>query len=77
MVKTEKFVNWDTWKAINKKGAEYKILLERKGDRIMFEADNQGVRIENTTILKEHVGKVYIALTGDQCALTDIRIKQQ
>lgn len=77
MVKTEKFVNWDTWKAINKKGAEYKILLERKGDKIMFEAENQGVKIENTTILKEHVGKVYIALTGDQCALTDIRIKQQ
>ena len=75
MEKTEDFVNWDSWKTANKRGVEYKIELEKHGNKIMFEADNSGISIENTTIIKDNVNKVYVALTGDQCALTDIRIK--
>jgi hypothetical protein len=34
-----------------------------------------GIRIENITVLKDDIDKIYVALTGDQCALTDIRVK--
>ena len=30
---------------------------------------------ENTTVLKDSPGKAYVALTGDRCALTDIRVR--
>ena len=75
MEKTEDFVSWDSWKAANKRGIEYKISLEKHGNKILFEAENSGIRVEDTIIIKDNVNKVYVALTGDQCALTDIRIK--
>ena len=36
--------------------------------------ENFGIFIENTTEIIEGEDKVYVALSGDQCALTNIRI---
>lgn len=77
MRKTEDFTNWDKWKTANKRGVEYNIALEKKGSHIKFDAENSGIAIENTTILKSDAKKIYVALTGDQCALTDIRVSEQ
>lgn len=73
MKKLDSFPGWDQWKDINKKGAEFSIKLTKKGNKIILHAENFGILIENTTILPDS-GNVYVTLTGDQVALTDIRI---
>ncbi len=70
------FPGWDTWKQTNKEGMECDIYLEKRGRQISFSTENLGISIENTTTIKEDAGKVYVALTGDEVALTDIRIEK-
>ncbi len=74
MKKTEDFPGWDKWKEINKEGMECEVSIERKGDRIMLKTENLGISIENATTVTDEKSKVYISLSGDQVALTDIRI---
>ncbi|MBR6328499.1 MAG: HD domain-containing protein [Lachnospiraceae bacterium] len=74
MKRGENFPGWDQWKAANLEGMECEVSVERKGNRIFLKTENLGIKVENTTTLFEPVDKVYIALTGDQVALTDIRI---
>ncbi len=75
MKKTAQFVGWNDWKQVNKQGMEVEVEIVRKGDRITFYSENLGVMVENTTILHEPVAMVYAAITGDECAITDIRIR--
>ena len=74
--KTEKFVNWDTWKAQNKDGFDCEVSLERKGDTVTLTTANCGIEITNITTINDPSKEVYISLTGDQCAITNIRIKE-
>ncbi len=75
IVKKEDFEGWDAWKAKNKEGVECEVEVERKGNHIVTRTENCGVCVENTTVIKDNPGKIYVALTGDRCAMTDIRIK--
>ena len=75
MKNTESFPGWETWKEKNKEGIECEVSFERRGNRIFTTTDNLGVHIENTTSILEEPEKVYVALTGDRCALTDIRVR--
>ena len=59
----------------NKEGVECEVTFERKGNTIITTTENLGIYIENTTIIKENPGKIYVALTGDRVALTDIRLR--
>ncbi len=70
----EDFPGWEAWKEGNRKGVECELSVMRKGSRIEIRVENLGISIENITTLKEETGKVYVALTGDQVALTDIRV---
>ncbi len=36
--------------------------------------DNAGISIKNVTAIANGIKDVYVALTGDECALTDIRV---
>ncbi len=74
MEKKDSFPGWDKWKEINKKGLECEVDIERKGDRIVLRTENLGISIENTTTVLDDRNKVYVAISGDQVALTDIRI---
>ncbi len=74
MKRTDEFPGWDGWKEKNKKGYECRVSLVKKGNKITLETENVGVYVENTTTINEEVGKVYVSLTGDQVALTDIRV---
>ena len=75
--KTDDFEGWESWKANNKKGLDCSILINRKNNRIVVTTENCGIQIKNfVTINDESVEKVYVSLTGDQCALTNIKIKQ-
>ncbi len=70
------FEGWDAWKEENKKGMECNVFFERAGDRIILVTENFGVYIKNTLTITDGEKDIYVCLTGDQCALTDIRIRQ-
>ncbi len=74
-IKTKKeFPGWDGWKQTNKDGLDYEVFVERDESRITIKTENLGISIECTTTVTDSPEKVFVALTGDQVALTDIRI---
>jgi hypothetical protein len=74
MKKTEAFPGWEAWKKINKEGLECRVELIRKGNKITTLTSNLGISIENITVINDDNKTVYAAVTGDQIALTDIRV---
>ena len=74
MKREENFAGWEKWKQLNKDGYECKVYFRKKGNKIITVTDNLGVYISNVTAVKEMSGKVCAAITGDQIALTDIRV---
>ncbi|MCR5739459.1 MAG: HD-GYP domain-containing protein [Lachnospiraceae bacterium] len=74
VTKTEAFDGWDTWKNANRRGMEYIVNFRKRGNRITVTAENAGIVIKNTTVIESEGTGVYAALTGDQVALTDIRV---
>ncbi len=77
MKKSEDFPGWEQWKEINKVGMESAFDVTRKGNHVTISTNNLGIYMENTTIMKDTSKPVYVALTGDQVALTDIRIRNR
>lgn len=75
MKKNESFPGWDEWKRRNKEGLESKVRIVRTANRVVVSTENLGIVIENMTMIRERREKVYAALTGDQVAITDIRVK--
>ena len=75
MRRNEQFPGWDEWKRINKVGLECTVRFLRRGARVMLFSENLGISIENTMTLHDKTLPVYAALTGDQVALTDIRVR--
>ena len=74
MKRTEAFPGWEKWKTAAKKGMECSAEFTRRGNRVTIVTENGGVRIENTTQFAEKPKDLYVALTGDKVALTDIRV---
>ncbi len=66
---------WEEWRRMNQTGMEYEALIEARGNRIVLKTENLGLSIENTSVIKDEADKYYAALTGDQVALTDIRVE--
>jgi hypothetical protein len=52
------------------------VSIERSGDTITMTTTNFGIYVKNDTRINDAHGTVYFALTGDQCAITNIRIKK-
>ena len=71
---SDDFPGWDVWKNQNKAGMECSVRFVRRGSKIITSTENLGVSVENTTTVFEKPEAVYAALTGDQVALTDIRV---
>ena len=69
----ESFKNWDVWKEYNKRGYECKVMLRRYSNRIVMYTENGGISVKSTIQLEDRDEDVLVAITGDQCALTDIR----
>lgn len=69
---THRFPGWNAWKDANKQGIDWDIMIRRDGSRIDMETEALGITIYNQTTIMDEVDDLYIALTGDQCALTDI-----
>ena len=76
-VKSDDFKGWEHWKEANRAGIDVTVTFVRDRNRITVTTENLGLHIENTTEFPEGTENVYVALTGDQCALTDIRITKE
>ena len=75
------FRSWDAWKQGNKAGIDCTVEFRREENRITVSTRNLGLSVQGVTVfpagLAEGKDTVYAALTGDQCALTDIRISRK
>ncbi|MCR4807151.1 MAG: HD domain-containing protein [Lachnospiraceae bacterium] len=74
MKKTGDFKGWDDWKVRNKEGLECELEFSRKGRKLTMTTSNLGIDITNITTISDGPDEVYISLTGDEVALTDIRV---
>ena len=70
------FNGWDAWKKANKEGLDYAISIKKNNNLITVSTQNAGISIKNTTNFADMPPKIYVALTGDQCAITNIRINR-
>ncbi len=68
------FEGWDKWKEKNKAGVDCELTIEKQGNVINIRTCNSGLEAYNRLVVPEEFGDVYMTLTGDQCAITDIRI---
>ena len=48
-----------------------------EGKMIFMKTENLGVSVTSISTVKDGTKKLYIALTGDQCAISNIRISQE
>ena len=74
----ENFEGWDAWKKGNKAGFDCTVTFGREGNRITVSTTNLGLSLEGVLSLPgKDNSTVYAALTGDQCAITNIRVGKQ
>ena len=48
--------------------------IQIDGNRIIASTENAGISVKSTTDVKIEVPEIYVSLTGDQVALTNIRV---
>ncbi len=68
------FMGWEAWKEENKKGFDCTVSFHRDGNKIVTITENLGISLNVTTTVVDDIPDIYVTLTGDQCALTNIRI---
>lgn len=73
--KAADFKGWDAWKEYNKAGIDVVADIERNENDIRVSTDNFGISIVNTTTILDDEKDMYVAITGDQCAVTGIKIR--
>ena len=70
------FEGWNVWKDEHRKGLDCVVKINRDGNVITMQTENLGIAIRSVTTVLDDVQDVYVALTGDQCALTNIRVSR-
>ena len=70
--KNESFDGWDNWKKLNRDGMYCHVSILRDGKTITVVTDNGGILLKSITTILTDDDTVYVALTGDQCAITKI-----
>ncbi|MBR5090986.1 MAG: HD domain-containing protein, partial [Ruminiclostridium sp.] len=73
---TEAFGNWDAWMKYNQEGYDTEVRFTVEDNKITVITENAGVSIRNTAVLSDMSQPVYAAITGDQVAITNIRVHQ-
>ncbi|MBQ7485985.1 MAG: HD-GYP domain-containing protein [Clostridia bacterium] len=68
------FGGWAFWKDENKKGLDCTVSIRREKNVITMQTENLGIVIHTVTTILDDVKDVYAAITGDQCALTNIHV---
>ena len=72
---TECFKGWETWKEENRKGLDCKISIKKENNKIIIQTENLGLKIKSESVILNDAKNLYVALTGDQCAITNIHIE--
>lgn len=74
---TDEFITWLDWLGKNKEGVECKLTAYRKDDMVIIEQENSGVKVISHTIIPySNTLPVFISLSGELCAITNIRISR-
>ncbi|MBR5088575.1 MAG: HD domain-containing protein [Ruminiclostridium sp.] len=73
-VKNEDFKGWEAWKQYNKDGYDATVTFRVEGSRITIITENAGISMKHTAVLTDITDTVYASVTGDQVAVTNIRI---
>ena len=68
------FAGWEDWKDRFRAGIDCTVTVSRVGNRITMQTENLGMAIISETTILNQDGDVLLALTGDQCAITNIQI---
>ena len=74
VTKPESFTDWNKWKDMSKAGQDCELLYQLKDGVVTVTTEYCGLQIRFVTACTERFPKIYTALTGDQCAITNIRI---
>ncbi len=77
LVNRQDFNGWDSWKKYNKNGFDCLVSFKRDSNTIVSRTENDGISIKDTTHVLVDAEEIYVALSGDQCALTNIRINYE
>ena len=70
------FEGWDKWKEVSKQGFDCTVTFKVQDNKITTTTSNLGLDLRNVTTIYDPPKEVYVSLTGDQCAITNIRIEQ-
>ena len=76
-VRKDDFHGWEAWKEGNKEGIDVSVSFSLRPNEIQVKTANLGISLENTTRINNGKDIAYVALSGDQCALTDIRVHRK
>ncbi len=68
------FAGWREWIEKNKKGFDYTVKISREHNKLLIDTENPVFSMHSVTTIREEAGNVYIALTGDQTAITNIHV---
>ncbi len=74
--KEEDFEGWETWKEKQKQGVDCRVTIRIRDNTVTVHTYNEGVRLKDVTRIDTPTPKIYAALSGDQCALTGIKIRR-
>ncbi|MCR5672441.1 MAG: HD-GYP domain-containing protein [Lachnospiraceae bacterium] len=72
---SDEFKGWDAWKEANKNGFDCTVSFRRDDKKIITTTENFGISLNVTTTVLDDPFDIYVSLTGDQCAITNIRIQ--
>ncbi len=74
VVKNPVFEDWDVWKDANRKGYDTHILFKYENNTLTMITENAGVEVKNSVTMNGIYRPIYVAISGDQVAITDIHI---
>jgi hypothetical protein len=74
MEQRDDFEGWNVWKEKNKEGMDYTVEIRREENTITMRTENLGIALSSTTTILDGREDIYVAITGDLCAVTDIHI---
>ena len=69
------FEGWDVWKKRNREGYDALVTFSIEDDHIIIMTENAGIAIKSIITFDHSDKKIYGAVTGDQVAITNIRIE--
>ncbi|MBR4627843.1 MAG: HD-GYP domain-containing protein [Ruminococcus sp.] len=72
--KSDNFKGWDEWKAFNLAGYDTVVTFSVEGSTITVVTENAGITVKSTVTVTGIDRKIYAAVSGDQVAVTNIRI---